>query len=70
MRSFKVALVQMNAGREIGPNIDAACRLVREARGAGAELIMTPENTTMIEDRKSTRLNSSHIQKSRMPSSA
>ena len=25
---------------------------------------------TMLEDRKSTRLNSSHIQKSRMPSSA
>lgn len=52
MRSFKVALVQMNSGREIGPNIDAASRLVRDARGAGAELIVTPENTTMIEPKR------------------
>ena len=28
------------------------------------------QNATSLEDRKSTRLNSSHIQKSRMPSSA
>ena len=28
------------------------------------------ENQELIKDRKSTRLNSSHIQKSRMPSSA
>ena len=32
---------------------------------AGAEILSAP-----VEDRKSTRLNSSHIQKSRMPSSA
>ena len=53
MRHFKVALVQMNAGREIGPNIDAASRLIREARGAGAELILTPENTSLIEQKRS-----------------
>ena len=29
-----------------------------------------PERTLIVSDRKSTRLNSSHIQKSRMPSSA
>ncbi len=52
MHSFKVALVQMNSGREVGPNIEAASRLVREARGAGAELIVTPENTTMIEPKR------------------
>lgn len=52
MRSFKVALVQMNSGREVGPNIVAASRLVRDARGAGAELIVTPENTTMIEPKR------------------
>ena len=34
-------------------------------RAFGAEIILTPQK-----DRKSTRLNSSHIQKSRMPSSA
>src|SRR5262245_35660219 len=53
MRSFKVALVQMNAGREIGSNIEAASRLVREARGVGAELILTPENTSFIEQKRS-----------------
>ena len=44
-------------GVELGPG-SAAHDLVRE-QGAGA-----------FSDRKSTRLNSSHIQKSRMPSSA
>ena len=38
------------------------------ARGLGANVIVTETNPTR--DRKSTRLNSSHIQKSRMPSSA
>ncbi|HXV23203.1 MAG TPA: carbon-nitrogen hydrolase family protein [Alphaproteobacteria bacterium] len=52
MRSFRTALVQMNSGRELGPNIDVTCRLVREARGAGAELILTPENTTMVEPKR------------------
>jgi predicted amidohydrolase len=52
MRSFKTALIQMTSGREVGPNIDLACRLVREARGHGAELILTPENTTMIEPKR------------------
>ena len=32
--------------------------------------VRTALRTTMVQDRKSTRLNSSHIQKSRMPSSA
>ncbi len=52
MSSFRAALVQMNSGRELGPNIDTACRLVREARSAGAELILTPENTTMVEPKR------------------
>ena len=37
----------------------------RAARAPGPEAV-----TALEEDRKSTRLNSSHIQKSRMPSSA
>ena len=35
---------------------------------AGA--VLNPNNVSLVRDRKSTRLNSSHIQKSRMPSSA
>ena len=34
------------------------------------EQIPLPDNSVDVIDRKSTRLNSSHIQKSRMPSSA
>ena len=49
MRTFKVALVQMTSDREVEPNIETASRMIREARGAGAELILTPENTSMIE---------------------
>ena len=33
-------------------------------------LLSSPDHVSQVEDRKSTRLNSSHIQKSRMPSSA
>ena len=40
------------------------------ARRSGATFSTFPLKGTDLEDRKSTRLNSSHIQKSRMPSSA
>ena len=36
----------------------------------GASVVLIDHATKLAEDRKSTRLNSSHIQKSRMPSSA
>src|SRR3954471_21093269 len=49
---FTVACIQLNAGREIGPNIESASRLVREARSAGADFILTPENTTCIEPKR------------------
>ena len=48
-KTFTVACVQMNSGPEIVPNVEAASRLVREARKAGAEFIVTPENTTCID---------------------
>jgi predicted amidohydrolase len=50
--AFTVACIQLNAGREIGPNIESASRLVREARSAGADFILTPENTTCIEPKR------------------
>ncbi|WP_455373870.1 carbon-nitrogen hydrolase family protein [Limibacillus halophilus] len=46
---FKVGLVQMTSVREIEPNIEAATAMIREAAGKGAALIVTPENTTMVE---------------------
>ncbi len=47
--TFKVACVQLNAGRDIAPNVVAASALIREAEARGAQFILTPENTSMIE---------------------
>lgn len=45
---LRVACVQVSAGPEIGPNLEAASALVRQARAAGADLIALPENVSMI----------------------
>jgi deaminated glutathione amidase len=50
--SFTVACVQLNSGREIGPNVEATATLVRQARLAGADFILTPENTTCVEPKR------------------
>jgi deaminated glutathione amidase len=49
---FTVGLVQLNAGRELEPNIAAASELIREARSRGADFILTPENTVMMEPKR------------------
>ncbi len=54
--SFTAACIQLTSGREIAPNIAAASDLVRRARDAGADLIMTPEVSDMIEPRRGLRL--------------
>ena len=48
---FTVACVQMTSGREPEANLTAAAALIRQAREAGSQLIMTPETTDMIEPR-------------------
>ena len=55
MTLFKAACIQLNAGREVEPNIRAAGELVRRARDAGADLIMTPEVSDMIEPKRALR---------------
>jgi deaminated glutathione amidase len=50
--AVKVACVQLNAARDIAPNIAAASGLIREARANGAQFILTPENTGMIEPKR------------------
>ena len=45
---LKAACVQVNAGTEILPNLQAAGDLVRRARDAGADFIALPENVSMI----------------------
>jgi deaminated glutathione amidase len=54
--AFKVACVQLSVARDIAPNIDAASRLIRAARAAGADFILTPENTSMIEPKRALLL--------------
>ena len=47
--AFKAALIQLNAGPEVGPNIDLGVTLIREARSAGADFILTPETSDLLE---------------------
>ncbi len=54
--SFTVGLVQMTSGRDLGPNIEAASALIREARAQGADFVLTPETTTMMEPRRKLTL--------------
>lgn len=50
---FRVALIQLRSGREVEPNLDAAETLIRRAGAGGAQLVLTPENTALMElDRK------------------
>jgi deaminated glutathione amidase len=49
---FKAACVQMTSGRDVLPNLDIAADLIRQAAQAGAKLVMTPENTSIIEPNK------------------
>ena len=55
MTIFKAACIQLNAGREVEPNMRAASELVRRAREAGADLIMTPEVSDMMEPKRALR---------------
>ena len=48
-KSFTVACVQTNSGADMDANVEAAVALVQEARGAGADFIMMPENVGLME---------------------
>jgi predicted amidohydrolase len=51
MSQLNVACIQMRSGVEVNANVDAASALIRRAAGEGAELIATPEMTSLL-DRK------------------
>ncbi len=46
---FKSACIQLCAGRSVDRNVEAAERLIRDAAAAGADLIVTPEMTSLME---------------------
>jgi predicted amidohydrolase len=48
-RPFRAAVVQVNAGNDMGYNIWRACDAVRRARAGGAEFVLLPENVAMME---------------------
>jgi predicted amidohydrolase len=60
--AVKFACVQMTAGPEVGPNLDAAAALIREAAADGAKFIFTPENTSIIEPNRELALAKSFTQ--------
>ena len=43
--SFRAGLIQMRSGRAPAANLDAAVALVKEAKNAGAQYVLTPEMT-------------------------
>ena len=47
--SFSAACVQLRSGRRMEANIAAACALVEEAMTGGADLVITPECTSLLE---------------------
>jgi predicted amidohydrolase len=46
---FRVGLVQMRSGRVPARNLDSAVALIREAKSAGADYVLTPEMTNILE---------------------
>jgi predicted amidohydrolase len=53
---FQAACVQLTSGPEVAANIAAASDLIRRARGQGAEFILTPEVSDMIEPKRDLAL--------------
>ena len=47
--TFRVGLIQMRSGRTPQANMDAAARLIGEAKTGGADYVLTPEMTNILE---------------------
>jgi predicted amidohydrolase len=47
--TFRVGLVQMRTGRTPQANVDAAAKLIGEAKQGGADYVLTPEMTNIME---------------------
>lgn len=50
---FTAACLQITAARDYAPNLESVSLLIRAARDAGAELILTPENVSLLEPKNS-----------------
>jgi len=47
--SFKAAMIQMRSGLTPAANLDAAVAMIGEAKSAGADYVLTPEMTNIME---------------------
>ena len=47
--TFRVGLIQMRTGRVPAANLDAAAKLIGEAKERGADYVLTPEMTNIME---------------------
>jgi predicted amidohydrolase len=47
--AFKAAMIQMRSGLQPAANLDAALTLIGEAKTAGADYVLTPEMTNIME---------------------
>src|SRR6185369_16714144 len=47
--TFKAAMIQMRSGLSPSANLDAAARLIGDAKAAGADYVQTPEMTNIME---------------------
>jgi predicted amidohydrolase len=47
--TFRVGLVQMRSGRTPQSNLDAASKLIEQAKRSGADYVLTPEMTNIME---------------------
>ena len=50
--TFKAAMIQMRSGMQPAASIDAAVRLITEAKSAGADYVQTPEMTNVLESKR------------------
>jgi predicted amidohydrolase len=49
---FRVGLVQMRSGRTPAQNVDAATALIKQAKAGGADYVLTPEMTNIVERKR------------------
>jgi predicted amidohydrolase len=47
--TFKAAMIQMRSGMTPAANVEAAVRMIGEAKAAGADYVLTPEMTNIME---------------------
>lgn len=50
--TFRIGLVQMRSGRVPQANLDAAAKLIGEAKRAGADYVLTPEMTNIMDNKR------------------